>query len=260
MSRPLYDDAVGGKCRNVEIGKVVDRGGFDGVLDGASHDVEATFERVLVEAVAPHKALHDAREYGARSPPDGRGVVWDVAPAEQREPFLGGRHVPACRCRCVVGRRFGARTPYRRRTHPKGADRCRVTGLRRGNRASGRSIRMPAPSPVSGSAPIAPRCSRFSRISMAWSTMVWLGSPLRLATTPTPQASCSNRRVVKPLFGAELWIPVRWRHGVIRALRCREAVVSSGLAAGDCCAPNRRGPSGLSDEGATTPHAAAARA
>ncbi len=58
-------------------------------------------------------------------------------------------------------------------------------------RASGSWIRMPAPSPMSLSAPTAPRWSRFSRIFRPCCTMAWLFSPLIWATKPTPQASCS---------------------------------------------------------------------
>ena len=40
--------------------------------------------------------------------------------------------------------------------------------------ASGSWIRMPAPSPCSGSAPVAPRCVRFSRIFRPCVTIAWL--------------------------------------------------------------------------------------
>ncbi len=52
---------------------------------------------------------------------------------------------------------------------------------------------MPAPSPESGSEPVAPRCSRLRRTVSACSTSAWLASPVRVATKPTPQASCSLR-------------------------------------------------------------------
>ncbi len=57
--------------------------------------------------------------------------------------------------------------------------------------ASGRPSRMPAPSPESGSAPVAPRCSRLRSAVIALATMSWLASPVRVATNATPQASCS---------------------------------------------------------------------
>ena len=65
--------------------------------------------------------------------------------------------------------------------------------------ASGSWIRMPAPSPCSGSAPVAPRCVRFSRIRRPCVTIAWLLRPLMLAMKPRPQASCSFARVVQAL-------------------------------------------------------------
>ena len=72
---------------------------------------------------------------------------------------------------------------------PSGAVPARAISARYS--ASGIWIRMPAPSPISASAPTAPRWSRFSRIFSALVMMAWLFSPFRCATKPTPQASCS---------------------------------------------------------------------
>ncbi len=52
-------------------------------------------------------------------------------------------------------------------------------------------IRMPAPSPCSGSAPVAPRWVRFSRIRRPWVTIWWLFWSLIWAMNPSPHASCS---------------------------------------------------------------------
>src|SRR3954468_17419255 len=60
---------------------------------------------------------------------------------------------------------------------------------------------MPAPSPESGSAPDAPRCSRLRSAVNALATMSWLGSPVRVATKATPHASCSWRPSYKPSLG-----------------------------------------------------------
>ena len=57
--------------------------------------------------------------------------------------------------------------------------------------ASGTWVRMPAPSPESGSAPEAPRWSRLRSAVSAWSTISWVATPDRVATKATPQASCS---------------------------------------------------------------------
>ena len=60
-------------------------------------------------------------------------------------------------------------------------------------------IRMPAPSPAMGSAPTAPRCSRFSRMASASLISWWDLPPLRLAMKPTPQASYSRLGSKSPL-------------------------------------------------------------
>ena len=51
---------------------------------------------------------------------------------------------------------------------------------------------IPAPSPVSGSAPAAPRCPRLISTSSPWAMTLCDLTPLMLATSPTPHASCSN--------------------------------------------------------------------
>ena len=53
-------------------------------------------------------------------------------------------------------------------------------------------VRMPAPSPVTASASMAPRCASDFSAAMAFSTTSWERSPEILAMNPTPQASCSK--------------------------------------------------------------------
>ena len=55
-------------------------------------------------------------------------------------------------------------------------------------------FRLVAPSPVSGSAPRAPRCSIAASIASARSTISRLRVPSARAIRPRPQASCSKRR------------------------------------------------------------------
>ena len=57
--------------------------------------------------------------------------------------------------------------------------------------ASGTWSMIPAPSPLVGSLPAAPRWSRLCRTTRASRTIAWLATPRVLATAPTPQASCS---------------------------------------------------------------------
>ncbi|MNV59210.1 hypothetical protein D3C71_1516200 [compost metagenome] len=79
---------------------------------------------------------------------------------------------------------------------PSGAVPARAISSRYS--ASGIWIRMPAPSPMSLSAPTAPRWSMFSRILSACVTMSWRFTPLMWATKPSPQASCSLPEEYKP--------------------------------------------------------------
>ena len=65
-------------------------------------------------------------------------------------------------------------------------------------KASGIWIVIPAPSPVIGSAPEAPRCPRFTNTSSAWSMIERERVPLMSATIPTPHASCSNSGTYSP--------------------------------------------------------------
>src|SRR5690606_3055589 len=64
---------------------------------------------------------------------------------------------------------------------------------------SGIWIRMPAPSPASGSAPTAPRWVRLARIFSPSRTVWWLLRFLMSATKPTPQESCSLRGSYRPV-------------------------------------------------------------
>jgi len=62
-------------------------------------------------------------------------------------------------------------------------------------------MRIPAPSPVFGSQPQAPRCRRFLSTVRALSTIVWDFRPLMSTTKPTPQASCSWEGSYRPCLG-----------------------------------------------------------
>ncbi|MEY4010178.1 MAG: hypothetical protein RLZZ93_870 [Actinomycetota bacterium] len=64
--------------------------------------------------------------------------------------------------------------------------------------ASGTWMRIPAPSPVSASAPVAPRCSMLVRAVRPSVTISLLFAPFTFATKDTPQASCSKRGSYRP--------------------------------------------------------------
>ena len=86
-------------------------------------------------------------------------------------------------------------TRCRSRTRPRRAARSRRPPGRT-RRASG--SRMPAPSPVSGSAPAAPRWLRQHTAVSAWSTIAWLLRPFMSTTKPTPHAVVLEAGVVEP--------------------------------------------------------------
>ena len=58
--------------------------------------------------------------------------------------------------------------------------------------ASGICTKTPAPSPVSGSDPVPPRCAKRDNISSASCTIACERSPFTCAINPVPHASCSN--------------------------------------------------------------------
>ena len=78
-------------------------------------------------------------------------------------------------------------TPY----SPAGGSVTPWAAISSRSSASGICSSIPAPSPNSVSAPVAPRWSRLSRMRSPYCTISWLLRPLICATKPTPQASCS---------------------------------------------------------------------
>ena len=65
--------------------------------------------------------------------------------------------------------------------------------------------KIPAPSPVSLSAPAPPRCSRRSKIRKPSSIISWDFLPLILTTKPMPHASFSNWLLYIPLASSLAW-------------------------------------------------------
>src|SRR5918997_4197072 len=64
--------------------------------------------------------------------------------------------------------------------------------------SSGIWSRIPPPSPVSGSPPLAPRWSRLQRTSSPSSTVPRVRRPSTRATNPTPQEACSRAGLKRP--------------------------------------------------------------
>ena len=159
------------------------------------------------------------------------GVLVDVARAARRRTPAGSRaRLPSCaptgpRCRVGTSRQPSSAWPsscdgaldlvlarhargrlLRQEHHADAvlADRGqRDAELAAGARknASGIWIRMPAPSPCSGSAPVAPRCVRLLRICRPCATIAWLLRPLMCATKPEAARVVLVRRVVQALRG-----------------------------------------------------------
>src|SRR5579872_1028635 len=92
---------------------------------------------------------------------------------------------------------------------------------------------MPAPSPVSGSQPQAPRWPRFTRASRPRPTIAFDRSPAMLATKATPQASCSWAGSYRPWgisLGMGLVLGMRW-YGRMGAESARRAPAEPGMVA-----------------------------
>ena len=83
---------------------------------------------------------------------------------------------------------------------PTGGSSKSTTARRK---ASGIWVRMPAPSPVPASEPIAPRCSRLRSAVSASSMMSCPASPRSVATIARPQASFSKAGLYIPCFGGK---------------------------------------------------------
>ena len=175
----LVDDGPGGERREVHVGLAL------GAL--------AQHERLAVEIDARGWNRRRRRAGGRRASSSGRwrrAVRGRPGPRASRGPSGPLRRRSSRSARRRRRWRPPAGRRYRRRTSPPRAARIRPP---RGRRCPGTWERMPAPSPESGSEPVAPRCSRLRSTVSACSTSAWLASPVRVATKPTPQASCSLR-------------------------------------------------------------------
>src|SRR5665648_329532 len=108
--------------------------------------------------------------------------------------------------------------------------------------ASGTWVRIPAPSPLSASAPTAPRWSRFARAVSAASTMSRPGVPRSVATKATPQASCSAAGSYRPSAGL---LSCGWDTGTVLTAPGVPGVIWG------CGTPSARGGDDTGHEGPT---------
>ena len=186
----LVDEGARRQRREVDLGLAL------GAL------AQAEGEPVELDA-ADGRAVGARRRAGGRAACTSRAAAADqvgrdghVAPGEDPQALLGGDVLDAGLGDARARRRRRAGRPCRRRRRPPAAGRHPSTARKK---ASGTWVRMPAPSPTSGSAPVAPRWSRLRSASRAWSTMSWPAVPRIVATMATPQASCSCSRRYRPV-------------------------------------------------------------
>ena len=99
-------------------------------------------------------------------------------------------------------------------------------------KASGICRRRPAPSPVSGSFPVAPRCMSRFRTVRPRVTMSWEATLSRFATRPTPQASCSKFRSYIPI--CPFWCIMNLLRTQISKLRAKQKRRRKGLNIVQC--------------------------
>ena len=155
-------------------------------------DVELALERVLVHRVDP-RAMNTWRMTGSTSFVRSDSPALLVGTSRQPSstwPSLAIARSISCSHAIRDAGSFGRNTmptPY----WPIAGSVSPCAPHTRRRKRSGSWIRMPAPSPCSGSAPVAPRCERFLRIDSACVTIAWRFWPLMWAMKPRPQASCS---------------------------------------------------------------------
>ena len=194
VEHPLVDDGARRQAGDVEVRLLGDVQPPHGVPRAPPDHVKLALERVVVGDVgaAADEELLDDRLRSLRGLAEHAVVGRHLAPAEEGLPLVahdlleqvlaGG---PAAR---VVRQEHHADAVL-----PGGGQLDAHGRARLAKNRCGICIRMPAPSPVFFSQPHAPRCSRFSRISSPFLTMLEDFRPLRSTTKPTPQASCSWR-------------------------------------------------------------------
>ena len=188
----LVNHRVGGEAGDVEVIRSLHAGSGHSALYHFAYDVQLPFQGGLIKDVgaAPHKELpYD----GPHRPCRLANVAFihgDVPPSQEPLAFrldnvpsmISSQRVLSSTWPCGKN---AIPTPYSSR-----CGRSAPLSWTRNECGVWRSI--PAPSPVSGSLPSAPRCARCRSMSMPQS-IIWRDlRPLISATTPTPQASCSN--------------------------------------------------------------------
>ena len=216
---PLVDDRLRGEAREDQVGP-------GGELGDAADHVELALERVLVagELVGSGDDELLARSARPRSPC--RRRAWRSTGTSRQQTTRWPSASTVRTSELLAARRARAASSRGRKQTRDAvlAGRRQVLARRpRGRSSSGSWSRIPAPSPVLGSAPAAPRCSRFSSaVIAALEPSRGSAPPSRRATNATPHASCSN---------AGSYSPTR-PGGCVRARGCSRM---SGWCPQGCC-------------------------
>ena len=210
QQQALIDHGAGGEAGHVKLRDggllVLLRQRLQRILCLLADGEELTLERVLVLGVRTHgdDGLADQRHLFQHGLAQARGVGRHIAPAQKLLAFDLDEMLK------LLDDDFARLGFARQETHADGIFARRRQGDAGvlGPFAQQRiRIRMPAPSPTSGSAPTAPRWSRLIRSCSPWPTIWWDFWPLMLATKPTPHESCSLRGSYRPCFGGRLISP-----------------------------------------------------
>jgi hypothetical protein len=175
------------------------------VLGALARDVRAALDRggrqPGVLGPAAQDDLPEARHDRAGGAADAGAVGVDrqLAPGERLQALLGGDRVDRGAGLLGLGGVLRQEGRADRRTGPASGSStpCSASTARRN--ASGTWVRMPAPSPVSGSLPEAPRCSRLRSAVRPCSTVSWRDAPGDVGQEGDAAGVVLVRRVVQAL-------------------------------------------------------------
>ena len=186
------------ECRRKFLSSDVGFG--DGRFGALANDVELALERVLRRCRRPRRRK-TARYRAAKRAPHGRsrslsiGVSRQPSTVRPSSRVILSRKPSQVQALLPVDRQKAHGDAVLAGRRQRKAEHVLLRAQRTG---AGSESECPAPSPVSGSHPQAPRCARFCRICRPFSTMSCEGSPLMLTTKPMPQASCSLAGSYRP--------------------------------------------------------------
>ena len=199
----LVDQGAGRQRREVDAGLVL---GALAQAEGEAVEVDAAARLAgggdEDQLEGRHRAARHASR-GSRGRPAPRASRGRSGPPRRRSSRPSAFDSAAS-----VGIDRQERHARRRTCRPRAARRRHSSWRSPAGSGRGPACSMPAPSPVSGSPPTAPRWSRLRRAVRPWATISLLATPVRVATMATPQESCSFCGSYRPCAGgwAENWL------------------------------------------------------